>query len=113
MIRFEQQNLHAAQMNFDRIRHVAEIGRDADLDAFGVETEPDGIDGIMRNGEALHRNIADHPARACLEMLDREAAPVFRRSVPVDQRRVSRETKTGSGFFFFRAQRMRRGRPET
>ena len=44
VIRFEQQDLHAAQMEFDGIGHVAEIGRDADLNAFGVEAEADRID---------------------------------------------------------------------
>ncbi len=86
-------------MHFDRIRHVAEIGRDADLDAFGVEAEADRIDGVVRDGEALDRDIADHPARAGLKMLDRRRFNASHSQSIIGA--VRRETKTGRGFFFF------------
>ena len=44
VIRFEQQQIGAAQMEADRIGHVAQIGRDAELDALRAQAEPDRID---------------------------------------------------------------------
>ena len=71
MVRFEQQHLHAAQMNFDGIGHVAKVCGDADFYAFGVDGKTHGINGIVRNGETLHGDVADDPAGTGLELFDR------------------------------------------
>ena len=84
VIRFHQQNLHAAQMNFDGIGDVAQVRRDADLDAFGMKAKPDRIDGIVRNRETLHRDIPHNPARTGLKRFDPGRGQLV---FPVDQRR--------------------------
>ena len=110
VIRFEQQHLHPPQMNLDRIRHIAEIGRDPDLNAFRVEAEADRIDRIVRNREALDRDIADHPAGARLKMFDRRA---LRHVLPVNQRRgETRNEDRQRLFLLLRAQRTSRASPE-
>ena len=59
VIGFEQQHVRAAQMEADRIRQIAQIGGDRNLDAFGAERESHRIGGIVRNGEAGDVDIAD------------------------------------------------------
>src|SRR5581483_10868691 len=44
--------------------NVPEIGGKADLDAFGMEGEPDRVGGVMRNGEGHDLDIADEEAPA-------------------------------------------------
>ena len=101
VIRFEQQNLHAAQMHLDGIGHIAEIGCDADLDAFGVEAETHRIDGVVRDGETLHHDIADHPAGTGLKLLHRAEAVSKPSHSMVGA--VSREMNTATGLFCLRA----------
>lgn len=100
VIGFEQQHLHAAQMDFDRFRHVAEIGGHADFDAFGMEAEADRIDGIVGNGEALDDDVADGPAGACLKRLDRRRRAI---RLPVDQGRSELRNEDRERFFLLRA----------
>jgi Ni/Co efflux regulator RcnB len=70
-------------MHLDRIRHVAQIRGDAYFNAFGMKTESDGIDRVVRDGEALNHDIAHDPARTRLKALDWRSGHV----VPVDERR--------------------------
>ncbi len=67
MIRFEQQQIGAAQVVADGIRQIAQVGGDGDFDAFGAEREPDRIDGVMRNGKAGDVDIADGETGSSLE----------------------------------------------
>ena len=70
VIRFEQQQIRAAQMEADRIRQIAEIGGDRNLDAFGAEGESDGIGGVVRDGETGDVDIADGETGAGLEQFE-------------------------------------------
>ena len=58
-------------MMADRIRKIAQIGRDRNLDAFGAEGKSHGIGGVMRDGETGDVDIADGEARAGLEHFER------------------------------------------
>ena len=71
VIRFEQQNLHAPQVNPDGIGHISEVRSHADFDAFGMKTETDRVDSVVRDGEALYRDVAQYPAGARLKLLYR------------------------------------------
>jgi hypothetical protein len=70
VIRFEQKEVGAAQVVLDGFGDVAEVGGDADAYALGIETEADGVDGIVRDAEALHLDIADLETGAGLERLE-------------------------------------------
>src|ERR1041385_1345930 len=52
VVGFEHQNVRAAQMKFDGVRNIAEIGNDCDLDALRAETKSDRIDRVVRNRKA-------------------------------------------------------------
>ncbi len=82
MIGFEQQEIRTLQVELDGIRNVAEIGDHAELDALGAEAEADGVDGIVRDSEAVDFDVADREARAGLKTLEARCG-VF----PIDQRR--------------------------
>ena len=71
VVRFEHQYIASAQRQFRIRRHVAEVSRDANLDAFRGKHEPYGVSGIMRNGERCDGNIADGKGPAGGEKLDR------------------------------------------
>ena len=86
-------------MHFDGIGHVAEIGRNADFNSFGVETEPYRVYRIVRDCETLHGDVSDHPAGTRLEMLDRRRFGVF----PVDCGRGQARDEYGETLSFFRA----------
>ena len=47
VVRFEQQNIRAVQMEANGIRHVSEVGGDGDLNALRAEREADGIDRVV------------------------------------------------------------------
>src|SRR5258708_9901140 len=67
VIGFEHQQIGAAQVEFYGIRHIAEVGDDADLDALRTETEADRIDGVVRDGEAVDVDISDRKRSPGLE----------------------------------------------
>ena len=69
-------------MEFDGFGNVAEIRGDGDFDAFGVEAETDRIDGVVRDTEAIHIDIADGEAGAGLKAF--QTRPDF---APIDRRR--------------------------
>lgn len=64
VIGFKQQTIGVAQMNFDKLGHVAEIGNQRHLGALTAKCEADGVDGIMRNRESVHFYIANHKTLA-------------------------------------------------
>src|SRR5829696_5215632 len=59
MIRFEQQQVRAAEMEPYRIGHISEICSNAELDSLRAQAVTDWIPRVVRNGEAIDFNIAD------------------------------------------------------
>src|SRR3977135_846600 len=53
VVGFENETVCPAQMNFDVIGEVAEIGADGHLGAVRAKRESDGIDGIVRNTKGV------------------------------------------------------------
>jgi hypothetical protein len=49
-------------MDFDELRHAAEIGDEGHLYAISLECESDGVGGIMRNAEGVDVDITDGEA---------------------------------------------------
>jgi hypothetical protein len=70
VVGFEDETIRFAEMNFDELRHVAEVGADGNLGAIGAKSETDGIDGIVRDGEGVDVNVADAKALAGLNGFD-------------------------------------------
>ena len=62
VIGFEDQAIGVAQMDFDELRQVAEVGDDGELRAVGAEGEGDGVGGVMRNSEGVDVDVADGEA---------------------------------------------------
>ena len=59
VIRFHHQHIAPSQMVAHAGRHVAEVGGNRNLRAFGAESEAHRIGGVVRNGERCHRDIGD------------------------------------------------------
>src|ERR1700753_3547560 len=70
MVRFEHENIAAAQLQADVGRHIAEVGGYAGRDPFGLEDKADRIDRIVRNGEGADGDIADGKVRPGTKILD-------------------------------------------
>jgi hypothetical protein len=70
VIGFQNQAIAFAQMDFDKFRHVAEIGANRYLGAVGAKREADGIGRVVRNRESVNFDIADGKALAGLDGLD-------------------------------------------
>jgi hypothetical protein len=66
VIGFEDEAIGLAEVDFDELRHVAEVGADGHLGAVGTKSETDGIDGIVRDGEGVDVDVADTEALARL-----------------------------------------------
>jgi hypothetical protein len=66
VIGFEDEAIGFAEVDFDELGHVAEVGADGDLGAIGAKGETDGIDGIVRDGEGVDVDVADTKALAWL-----------------------------------------------
>jgi hypothetical protein len=66
VIGFEDETISFAEVDFDKFRHVAEVGADGNLGAVGAKSETDGIDGVVRDGEGVDINITDTKALAGL-----------------------------------------------
>ena len=64
VIGFEDEAIGVAEMDFDVIGHVAEVGDESELGAVGAEGEADGVGGVVRNGEGADFDIADGEALA-------------------------------------------------
>ncbi len=81
VVRFEHQQIRAAQVKLDRVGHVTEIGHHANLHATRAKAEPHRIDRVVRNREAVDVDIADGERRPGLKaiQLGRELAPRNRR----------------------------------
>ncbi len=59
VVRFQDHAIRIAEMDFDMIGHIAEIGDQSHLYAIGAKGEANGIGGIVWNTEGVHVNIAD------------------------------------------------------
>jgi hypothetical protein len=59
VIGFEDQAIGFAEVDFDKLGHVAEVGADGNLGAVGTKGEPDRIDGIVRDGEGVDVDVTD------------------------------------------------------
>lgn len=57
-------------MNFHEFGHVAKIGNQRHLGAFTAKRETNGVDGIMRDRESVHFDIADHETLASVNGFD-------------------------------------------
>jgi hypothetical protein len=66
VIGFEDEAIGFAEVDFDELGHVAEVGANGHLGAVGAKSETDGIDGIVRNGEGVDVDVADTKALARL-----------------------------------------------
>src|ERR1700687_5326828 len=71
-------------MDFDKFRHVAEIGNQRHLGAFTTKSEADRVDGIMRNREGMNLDIANHKALAGMNSFNTvdTFAKCFRQAAP-------------------------------
>ena len=66
MIGFKDEAIGFAEMDLDKLGHVAEVGADGDLGTVGAKSETDGIDGIVRDGESVDVDITNTKALAGL-----------------------------------------------
>lgn len=67
VIGFEQQHIGTLQVHADGFGEVAEVGGDGHFDAFGTQAETDGVDCVVRDGEAVDLNVADGETGTSLE----------------------------------------------
>src|SRR5271157_3469326 len=76
VIGLDHQHVAPTQVVTNAVGHVSEIGADTDLDAVAAKGEADRIDSVVRDGERLHRDVADLEGAARaerLQTLDRDA----------------------------------------
>ena len=70
VVGFEDETISFAEVDFDELRHVAEVGADGNLGAVGAKRETDRIDSIVRNGEGVDVNVANTKALSGLYAFD-------------------------------------------
>ena len=70
VIRFEHQQIGAAQMHTQRICDVAQVGGDGNFDSLRSKREAHRIDGIVRDGETRNIEIADSKRAAGLKLFE-------------------------------------------
>jgi hypothetical protein len=66
VIRFEQQTIGVAQMNFHKFGHVSKIGNNRHLGSICAKREADGVGRVMRNLERVDIDIANREVLAGL-----------------------------------------------
>ena len=66
VIGFEDEAIGFAEVDFDKLGHIAEVGTDGNLGTVGAKGETDGIDGIVRDSESVDVDVADTKALARL-----------------------------------------------
>jgi hypothetical protein len=64
VIRFQDQAVGVAEMDFDEFGHVAEVGDDGKLGAVGAEGEGHRVGSVMRNREGVDVDVANGEALA-------------------------------------------------
>src|SRR3954453_16036276 len=62
VIRFEDHHIRSSEMNAKRIGDIPKIGRNRDFYTATRQRIADGIDRVMRNGEARDVEVADREA---------------------------------------------------
>lgn len=67
VVGFEEDGLAAAEVPFDGVGHVAEVGDDGEAGGAGGDGIADGVDGVVGDGEGLDVEGAELEAGACLE----------------------------------------------
>lgn len=70
VVGFKDEAIGFAEVNLDKLRHVAEVGTDGNLGTVGAKRETDGIDGIVRYGEGVDVDVADTKTLAGLDGFD-------------------------------------------
>ena len=70
VVRFEHQQIGAAQMELHRVRDIAEVGDHADLDALRAEAETHRIDRVVRNSKAVDIDITNGKSGAGLKAIE-------------------------------------------
>ena len=70
VIGLKQQTIGVAQMNFDKLGHVAKIGHESHLRAIGAKGEADRIGSVVGNLERMDIDIADGEVLAGLNGFD-------------------------------------------
>src|SRR5580692_7909914 len=77
VIRFQHQQVRAAQMELDGIRQISQIRYDSDFDALGAEAETYGINGVVGDGKTVDLYVADGEGGSGLKAIEfgREFAP--------------------------------------
>lgn len=66
VIGFEDEAIGFAEVDFDKLGHIAEVRADGHFGAVGTKGETDGIDGVVRDGESVDVDVADTKALARL-----------------------------------------------
>ena len=66
VIRFEQQTIRVAQMNFDEFRHIAEVRHERHLRAIGAKREADRVGRIVGNLKRVNIDITNRKMLAGL-----------------------------------------------
>ncbi len=69
MIGFEDEGVRGARALDDEPGHVAEVGDETDVARGGVKQKANGVLGVVRDGERVHKHVADFKARASLEQI--------------------------------------------
>ncbi|SRR6266566_3852877 len=69
VVGFENETVCPAQMNFDMIREIAEIGANRYLGAVRAKRKRDGVDSIVRNAEGMDVDVANREALSGLDGL--------------------------------------------
>ena len=67
VVGLEQEEIGSAEVIADGLGEVAEVGGDADAEAFGAEAEADGVGGVVGDGERGDGDVADGEGLAGLE----------------------------------------------
>jgi len=70
VIGFQDQEVGFAQVLFNELGKVAEIGDDGDFRAVGAESVADGIDRVVRDGEGIDLDVADLETLAGANVLE-------------------------------------------
>ena len=66
VVGFEDETISFAEVDFDELRHVAEVGANRYFRAIGTKGEADGVGSVVGDGEGMNIYIADCKALARL-----------------------------------------------
>jgi hypothetical protein len=72
VVGFQDEDVGGANALDDEFGGVAEVSEEADIPGGGTEQEPDGVLGVVRNGEGIDRDIAEIEGAAGLKLSESE-----------------------------------------